>query len=574
MTRAKNPIPEAALRQHVLLLGKTRSGKSSTARLFVESLLDGGKPVCIIDPKGDWWGLKSSRDGRRAGYAVVIFGGEHADVPLNPQAGAAVAELVATGNRPCIVDLGGWMVGDRTRFFIDFASTLFRKTRGPRWLVIDEAHNFAPQGKVLDPDAGKMLHWANRLASEGAGKGLTLISASQRPQKVHKDYVTSHETLVALRVVHPLDRAAVKEWIDGCDDPAKGKEVLTTLAGMERGQGWVWSPEIGFGPKQVRFPLFSTYDSFAAPVGEAHDKLTGWAEVDLEDVRARLASVVEEAKANDPKALKAEVARLQRELAAARKHPAAAPLTEAERAEIRNAAFKEGMDRAWEDAFAEGVAEGASRTLDAVKAALGAVEIPTLAAPKPARAIAPPVNRTPPVRQPQRASPSGTAAKASTGAPSAGLTKPQARILEALAFWASLGFNQPTRHQLGAVAGYSPLSGNFGNLLGQLRAADLVDYPGPNRVCATPQGAAAAQPVDARRTVRDRLSDILTGPQAKILDALPADGTPISREDLGAATGYSHTSGNFGNLLGQLRTLGLLDYPQQGFVAVEPWVWS
>lgn len=309
------PIPDKALAQHVILLGKTRSGKSSTMRLIVERLLDEQKPVCIIDPKGDWWGLKSSASGARAGYPVVIFGGEHADVPLNVHAAAHVAELVATGNRPCIIDLGGWLVSDRTKFFVAFASALFRKTRGPRWLAIDEVHNFAPQGKVLDPDAGKMLHWANRLASEGAGKGVTLISASQRPQKVHKDYVTSHETLIAKRVIHPLDRNAVKDWIDGCGDPAMGKEVIASLAGISREEGWVWSPEIGFGPKLIKFPMFSTYDSFAAPTGEAVEKLKGWASVDLEEVKTKLAAVLEEAKANDPKELKADLAKANKRIA-------------------------------------------------------------------------------------------------------------------------------------------------------------------------------------------------------------------------------------------------------------------
>src|SRR4051812_5088810 len=108
-------IPPGILTQHIAVLGKTGSGKSSVMRLLVEGLLDEKKPVCIIDPKGDWWGLKSSADGKHAGYPVVIFGGEHADVPLNPHAGSSVAELVATGNRPCVIDLGGWMPGDRTR---------------------------------------------------------------------------------------------------------------------------------------------------------------------------------------------------------------------------------------------------------------------------------------------------------------------------------------------------------------------------------------------------------------------------------------------------------------------------
>ena len=337
-------LPDAALSQHIIILGKTGAGKSSTMRLLVEDLLDLDKPVCVIDPKGDWWGIKLNRRGQGPGYPVIIFGGEHADIPLTVHAGAYVAELVATGNRPCVVDLGGWTVGDRTRFFVDFAQALFRHTRGPRWLCIDEAHNFAPQGKIMDPLAGQMLHWANRLASEGRGKGITLLSASQRPQKVHKDYVTSHETLIAMRVIHPLDRDAIKDWIDGCPDQDKGKEVLRSLASLKRGEAWVWSPEIGFGPECIQFPLFATYDSFAAPTGETAARLKGWAAVDLEEVKAKLAAVVEEAKANDPAALKAEIARLKRELAQC--NTAAAPRPDAEALlKAEEAGYRRGYDR-------------------------------------------------------------------------------------------------------------------------------------------------------------------------------------------------------------------------------------
>ncbi len=317
------PIPLEALAQHVIALGKTRSGKSSKLRLIVEQLLDANKPVCIIDPKGDWWGLKSSADGKSAGYAVVIFGGEHSDVPINEHAGAHIAELVATGNRPCIIDLGGWMVGARTRFFIDFASTLFKLTRGERFLAIDEVHNFCPKGKVLSPEAGVSLHWANRLASEGQGKGLVLVAASQRPQKVHNDFLTSCETLIACRVIHKADRDAIKDWIDGCADASKGREVLAELAQMKRPEAWVWSPEIDFGPKRISFPMFSTYDSYKPQRADAA-KLKGWAEVDLDDVRAKLSAVVKQAEANDPTALKKRIAELERQVRQGVK-PAAAP---------------------------------------------------------------------------------------------------------------------------------------------------------------------------------------------------------------------------------------------------------
>src|SRR3954468_11850407 len=100
IARAKLPIPREVLNQHIAILGKTRSGKSSVMRLLVESLLADGKPVCIIDPKGDWSGLRLAADGKSAGYPVVIFGGSHADVPIDEYSGAHVAELFAVGNRP------------------------------------------------------------------------------------------------------------------------------------------------------------------------------------------------------------------------------------------------------------------------------------------------------------------------------------------------------------------------------------------------------------------------------------------------------------------------------------------
>src|SRR3990172_2270440 len=281
-------IPKEILDQHVVILGKTRSGKSSVLRgTFIEPLMDDNKPVCIIDPKGDHWGLKSSADGKKPGYAVIIFGGDHADIPINEHAGAHVAELVATGNRPCIIDLGGWMVGPPTRFFDDFASNLFKHARGRRWIVIDEVHNFAPQGKVLDPDSGKMLHWANRIAGEGLGKGIALLAASQRPQKVHKDFLDSCETLIAMKAIHPRARAAIKEWIDGCGDPQRGGEVMSSLANLARREGWIWNPEDGIGPKRMSFPPFKTYDSFAPQPVDTR-KLKRCADVDLDALLKKL----------------------------------------------------------------------------------------------------------------------------------------------------------------------------------------------------------------------------------------------------------------------------------------------
>lgn len=313
-------IPEESLHQHLVVLGKTGAGKSSALRHMVEHLLHKKKRVCVVDPKGDWWGLKSSEDGRGPGYPVIAFGGfknpKASDIPINSQSGKHVAELIATGNRPCIIGFRGWMTSHMIQFWIDFAAGIFNANQGELYLVGDEFHNFAPKGKILDPQAGKCLHWSNRLLSEGRGLGIVCLLASQRPQKVHNDTLTSCETLVAMRVIHAADRQAVADWIDGCGDPKHGKEVLAHLASLPRGFAYVWSPEIGYGPEEVKFPMFTTFDSFAPPQLQKKIGSSGWADVNLEDVKSKMAAAIEEAAANDPKELRKKISDLERQMKA------------------------------------------------------------------------------------------------------------------------------------------------------------------------------------------------------------------------------------------------------------------
>lgn len=301
-------IPAAALAHHIAILGKTGAGKTTAAKTAVETLLDEKRRVCVIDPTGAWYGLRLGPDGQSPGYPVVIFGGDHADIPITDESGPKLAELVAKGQFSCVIDTSNMTVGARTRLFTGFAESLFRVNRAPLHLIIDEAHMFAPQGRVSDPQSGKMLHAANNLVSGGRSRGLRIIMISQRPAKLHKDSLTQVETLIAMRLIAPQDRAAVEAWIGEWADPKKGAEVIASLPSLKVGEGWIWSPEIEVLQK-VKFPPIRTFDSSRAP--EDLDDAEGYmppifeggtlAGINLDELRASLSSPSNEVeKSNTP----------------------------------------------------------------------------------------------------------------------------------------------------------------------------------------------------------------------------------------------------------------------------------
>ena len=543
----KCPIPEEALAQHAAVLGKTGSGKTYAWKVVVEHLLQHGKRVAIVDPTGAWWGLRSSADGKRAGFPVLVLGGDHGDLPLPALGGAAVARLVAEQGVSLIADTSALTVGERTRWFIDFAQTLYRLNRAPLHLVLDEAHNFAPQGKVPDPDTGRMLHAANTLASGGRSRGIRLAMITQRPQKLHKDALTSADTLIAMRVLAPHDREAVRDWIRGCGDEAQGKQVLDSLAGLARGEGWVWYPEGGY-LKRLKFPAIGTFDSSATPVdGHAREAPKSVAEIDLSAVRAALEDAVKEAEANDPKLLRRQIEEMK-------KHLLNRPT------ELHIDASAEQLQAAHERGVAAGRAEvlqhrprleaavhGLEQVTNQVRMALEPFARQSAGAPPPMRA--------------QLASLVAPAAAPRVGlvrvSGECGLPRAERLILTALAQYPE----GRTAVQVAVLAGYAVGGGGFRNALGALRSAGRLEGSG-DALCITAAGRQALgafTPLPQGRALLEHWMGQLPKAERKALEAL-SEVYPktLSVAQIAARAGYAAGGGGFRNALGRLRTLELI----------------
>ena len=245
---------------HVGVLGTSGYGKTNAIKGAVERLLARGERVVIVDPTGVWWGLRLTRDGKRPSpYPLVIFGGRHADLPLDAGAGARVAQVLGTSTTPAILDTQQMSVAARTRFFTDFAEAILRENRGPLHLIIDEAHLFAPQsgGHGLVP---ALLHATNNLVALGRSAGLRIVLITQRAAKLHKDALSQATGLVVMGLIDPRDQKAAKAWLDGAPDQSMSREIVASLAGLPIGTGWIYAPQIGVLEKAT-FPLVSTFDS-------------------------------------------------------------------------------------------------------------------------------------------------------------------------------------------------------------------------------------------------------------------------------------------------------------------------
>jgi len=169
-------LPLDAVTQTLAILGTRGSGKTQTGNVLAEELIEAGLRFVVIDPTGVWWGLKTSFDGREAGYPVLVVGGEHADVPVAPGMGVALADLVVVDHFCSVLDVSDLSSSEQYQVIADFTDMLYRRNREPLHLLIDEADEYAPQ--VPGRDQAHVLRSMDRLVRRGRVKGLgvTLIT--------------------------------------------------------------------------------------------------------------------------------------------------------------------------------------------------------------------------------------------------------------------------------------------------------------------------------------------------------------------------------------------------------------
>ncbi len=556
-----HPIPDDVLTDHLGVLAKTGAGKTYLAKGIVERLLAQKKRVCIIDPKDAYWGLKSSADGKSPGFPVIIFGGPHADVPLLATHGKVLGEAVATTEMQCVICTKGMPEAERIRFLTDFFQTIDQKNSHPIHLIIDEAHMMAPQKPLGEMQ--RLTHWTSELVSGGRGMGIRVILLSQRPARLNKDVLTQCEALVAMRMTGPQDRDAVKAWIEDHADKEKGKEIIASLPSLPTGEGWFWAPTRGI-LKRVKFPAIQTYDSSkTAKDGKADAKAT-LAPVDLEALQVKLGKAKADIDANDPKALKARVADLEKQLRT--RAPTAPSAPAVDLTHEKSLAFNAGWAAAMKDVAKERAANAKvfanlRATLERAMAGIPTSEIAPPQAPSAPLPIAW-VERRP-------------TATAERREPTEGVTRPQQKVLDALAWWLALGKESPTVSMIAVVCGWRPSSTSTSNRVSELVTAGYVARNGPGTASLTGSGRSLVDipEIGSQDELHRSVRGVLTAPQIRAFDVMIAHyPEEISVKTVANEVGWEETSTSTSNRLSELCTMDIVTRPKPGIVRAADWL--
>lgn len=543
------PIPDAALDDRLGFVGTAGSGKTYNAGSAVERILDRGGRVIIPDPLGVWWGLRLKPDGENASkYNVVIFGGPHGDLVLNEHAGALIGETVAKMSESCILDLSafGTKAAER-RFMLAFLTTLYRNVDGDLVHVIfDESDMWAPQ-RLMDKEgeAAKLLGQMETIVRRGRVKGFIPWLITQRPAVLSKDVLSQIDGLVAFKLTSSQDRDAIGSWIEGQADRQEGKRILGELPAMQRGQGVVWVPGRGI-LDTVAFPLKRTFDSSRTPKrGETIAKAT-LKPLDLDRLKAKLATVEAEAKANDPAELRREVARLKRELAGKSNAPSAAELSEAEH---------RGYARGKIEGYADALKLAAPflpklRQIAAIGTELAqGIETWSNHKPQPVPSYRPVASMRAPAPAPRQRNTAPSDVK---------LSKAERSILIVLAQYPE----GRSKNQVAILAGYAVNGGGFANALSALRTAGRIEGSG-DRLIITDEGLAALgdyEPLPTGDALLSYWLSQLSKAERSALEAIAAVyPNSLTKEEVAERAGYEPNGGGFANALSRLRSLELIN---------------
>lgn len=559
-------LPLDTVTSTVVVYGGKGMGKTNLGGVLVEELSRCGLRWSVLDPMGVWWGIRHSEDGKGNGVECLILGGAHGDIPIEPHGGAIIADLVADETVNVIIDISRkstgemWGVGERIRFANDYGKRLFQrqgslvdgKRREPIFQVLDEAARYIPQMvRAGQPDVALCLSTWATMVEEGRNIGLGIGLLTQRSARLNKDVAELADLMLAFRTVGPNSINAVIDWLGEHVPKEESKTMIETVRSLPVGSCLAVSPGWLKFEKVVHIRKRRTFDSSATPKpGDVRQSIrSNGAKPDLSKYISRMRDMIARAEKDDPAKLKARIAELEREL---KKKPAPAKEPQIDTATLLKPIRSQLAKYSEQLRKAQHVARQLVVVLesDDIEATIEAYVKNASVAYK---------ERTSEPKMRPAVQPSND-----------GLTGPEQRILDAIAWFEAIGVEDPEQPAVAFLAGYSFKSSSYTVPRSILARKQTVEYMANGRIQLTPKGRALAHDTDTPATnagLHHMIYAKLPGPEGRLLRPLiEAYPDAMTNEDLAHDAGYSAASSSYSVPRSRLKSFGLIEYPASGQV--------
>jgi hypothetical protein len=125
--------------------------------------------------------------------------------------------------------------------------------------------------------------------------------------------------LIVLQTTAPQDQDAIDEWIKRNGTDEERKMLMSSLASLQRGEAWIYSPAWLSVFEKINIRDRQTFNSSATPKAGEKQINPKLAPVNLEKLSVQIKATIEKVKENDPAILKKEIIRLNNELTAIKK---------------------------------------------------------------------------------------------------------------------------------------------------------------------------------------------------------------------------------------------------------------
>lgn len=308
-------LPVDAVTKRIAHIGSPGSGKSYAAMKLAEQMLIANAQIVALDPVGIWYSLRIGSNGKGSGFDIPVFGGLHGDIPLDPAAGALIADVIVDRNISAVVDVSQMIPSEQSRFATAFAAQLFQRRKAkPKamMLFIEECQEFIPQNPMHGEE--KMLSHFQRISKIGRNFGIGIDLISQRPQDVNKKVLNLSECLFCFQMLGSQEREVIKKWI--AEKAAGPDSVVDSLLTLDVGTAHVWSPRWLKISEEIKIGRRQTFDASSTPeVGVQQDvKIRALNSNDLENLRVSMAAMIERAKSEDPTELRAKIKSLEKQI--------------------------------------------------------------------------------------------------------------------------------------------------------------------------------------------------------------------------------------------------------------------